>query len=128
MNTIIRTLPQVEQAQADAWIYGLIATGIALAFAIAIAFIINWKSNRRDYITRRIWFIIIGLIFPAAYWIYNDQLIAPQIKNPGFRNMFETTNLYVLIVGIILYFLIGIFLMFCFRTSKFGSILGKQKK
>lgn len=127
MNTIIRTLPQVQQAQADAWVYGLIVASVALAIAITIAFMINWRSDRRDFITRRIWFIVIGLAAPAAYWLYNAQAVVPQIQNPGFRNMFEATNLYVLLTGIGVYTLAGIFLMFCFRTSKFGSILGKKK-
>ncbi len=127
MNTVIRTLPQVQQAQADAWVYGLIVAGVALAIAIAIAFLINWRSDRRDFITRRIWFIIIGLVAPASYWLYNAQAVAPQIQNPGFRNMFEATNLYVLIAAIIAYAVVGIILMLSFRTSKLGSILGKKK-
>lgn len=127
MNTVIRTLPQVQQAQADAWVYGLIVAGVALAIAIAIAFLINWRSDRRDFITRRIWFIIIGLVVPASYWLYNAQAVAPQIQNPGFRNMFEATNLYVLIAAIIAYAVVGIILMLSFRTSKLGSILGKKK-
>ena len=56
MNTVIRTLQQVQQAQADAWVYGLIVAGVALALAIGIAFMINWRSDRKDFITRRIWF------------------------------------------------------------------------
>lgn len=127
MNTVIRTLPQVQQAQADAWVYGLIVTGVALVIAIAIALMINWRSDRRDFITRRIWFIVIGLVAPASYWLYNAQSVVPQIQNPGFRNMFEATNLYVLLTAIGVYAIIGIALMFCFRTSKFGSILGKKK-
>lgn len=83
MNTIIRTLPQVQQAQADAWVYGLIVASVALAIAITIAFMINWRSDRRDFITRRIWFIVIGLAAPAAYWLYNVESpkINPQIYN-----------------------------------------------
>lgn len=127
MNTIIRTLQQVKQAQADAWVYGLIVAGVALALAIAIAFMINWRSNRKDFITRRIWFIVIGLVAPASYWLYNAQAIAPKIQNPGFRNMFEETNLYVLLASIGVYAIVGVILMLCFRTSKLGSILGKKK-
>ena len=41
--------------------------------------------------------------------------------------MFEATNLYVLIAAIIAYAVVGIILMFSFRTSKLGSILGKKK-
>ena len=127
MNTVIRTLQQVQQAQADAWVYGLIVAGVALALAIGIAFMINWRSDRKDFITRRIWFIVIGLVLPASYWIYNAQTVAPRIQNPGFKNMFEETNLYVLLASIGVYAFIGIALMFCFRTSKLGSILGKKK-
>lgn len=127
MNTVIRTLPQVQQAQADAWVYGLIVAGVALALAIAIAFMINWRSDRKDYITRRIWFIVIGLVAPASYWLYNTQSIAPKIQNPGFKNMFEETNLYVMLASISVYAIVGVVLMLCFRTSKLGSILGKKK-
>lgn len=127
MNTVIRTLQQVQQAQADAWVYGLIVAGVALALAIAIAFIINWRSDRKDFITRRIWFIVIGLVAPASYWLYNAQVVAPKIQNPGFKNMFEETNLYVLLASIGVYAIVGVILMLCFRTSKLGSILGKKK-
>lgn len=126
MNTIIKTLSQVQQAQADAWVYGLIVTGVALALAITIVFMINWRSDRKDYITRRIWFIVIGLVLPTLYWLYNAQAIVPKIQNPGFKNMFEETNLYVLLVSIVVYTVVGVILMFCFRTSKLGSILGKK--
>ncbi|WP_289772950.1 hypothetical protein [uncultured Duncaniella sp.] len=127
MNTVIRTLQQVQQTQADAWVYGLIVAGVALALAIAIAFMINWRSDRKDFITRRIWFIVIGLVTPASYWLYNAQAIAPKIQNPGFKNMFEETNLYVLLASMGVYTIVGIVLMLCFRTSKLGSILGKKK-
>lgn len=127
MNTIIRTLLQLQQAQADAWVYGLIVCAAALALAIGIAFIINWRSDRRDFITRRIWFIVIGLVVPVGYWLYNMQAIVPRISNPGFQSMFKETNLYILLVSIGLYFGAGIILMLTFRNTKFGSILGKKK-
>ena len=127
MNTVIRTHQQVLQAQADAWVYGLIVAGVALALAIAIAFMINWRSDRKDFITRPILLIVIGLVAPASYWLYNAQAIAPKIQNPGFKNMFEETNLYVLFASIGVYAIVGFVLMRCFRTSKLGSILGKKK-
>lgn len=127
MNTVIRTLQQVQQAQADAWVYGLIVAGVALALAIAVAFMINFRSDRKDFITRRIWFIVIGLVLPSSYWLYNAQAVAPRIQNPGFKNMFEETNLYVLLASIGVYAVVGVILMLCFRTSKLGSILGKKK-
>ena len=127
MNTVIRTLPQVQQAQADAWVYGAIVVVIALAIAILIANVINWRSDRKDYITRRIWFIAIGIIAPLGYWAYNMQIIVPKIQNAGFQNMFKETNLYGLLASIVCYTVVGVLLMFCFRNSKLGSILGKKK-
>lgn len=127
MNTVIRTLPQIQQAQADAWVYGVIVTVLALAVAILIAFLTNWRSDRKDYITRRIWFIVIGVVAPLAYWFYNMQVVVPTIQNAGFQNMFKETNLYILLASVGVYFIVGILLMLCFRNSKLGSILGRKK-
>lgn len=128
MNTIIRTLQQVQQAQADAWVQGAIVTGIALALAVTIAFIIKYRNDRRDYLYRRIWFIVTGLALPLANWVYNKLVILPKIQSAAHQNMFESTNLKVLLVSIAAYAVVGIVLMFCFRTSKLGTILGKMKK
>lgn len=127
MNTVIRTLPQIQQAQADAWVYGVIVTVLALAIAILIAFLTNWRSDHKDYITRRIWFIVIGVVAPLAYWFYNMQVVVPTIQNAGFQNMFKETNLYILLASVGVYFIVGILLMLCFRNSKLGSILGRKK-
>ena len=127
MNTIIRTLPQVQQAQADAWVYGLIVTGAAMLIAVVVSYLINWRSDRRDFLTRRICFIVIGLVLPLSYWLYNMQVVVPKIQNVGFQNMFKETNLYVLLASISIYTVGGIVLMLCFRNSKLGSILGKKR-
>ena len=127
MNTVIRTLPQIQQAQADAWVYGAIVAILALAVAILISSLINWRSDRKDYITRRIWFVVIGIVASLGYWLYNMQVIVPTIQNAGFQNMFKETNLYVLLASAGGYFIVGILLMLCFRNSKLGSILGRKK-
>ncbi len=127
MNTVIRTLQQLQQAQADAWIYGFIVTGVALLLAIVISAVINWRSDRRDFITRRIWFIIIGLILPLSYWVYNMQVIVPRIQNAGFQNMFKVTNLYILLSAIVIYAIVGIVTMFVAKKgSKWRSVLPKK--
>lgn len=127
MNTVIRTMQQLHQVQADAWVCGLIVCGVAIALTILIAFLIPWRSDRKDYAWRRICFIVIGVALPSCYWLYNYLEIAPQISNPGFRSMFLQTNLYVLLVSFVIYAIVGIALMFCFRMSKLGAILGKVK-
>ena len=127
MNTVIRTMPQLQQAQNDAWVYGLIVCGVALTITIVIVCLIPWRSDKKDYVWRRICFIVTGLVLPICYWLYNMQVIAPRILNPGFKSMFQETNLYVLFTSIAIYTVVGIGLMFCFRTSKLGSLLGKVK-
>ena len=124
---VIKTLSQVQQEQANAWVYGFIIAGVALAIAIGIAFLVNWRSDRKDFMTRRIWFIVIGLVLPICYWLYNMRVVVPKIQNIGFKNMFQATNNYVLISSMVAFFLVRIGLMFVFRNSKFGSILGKKK-
>lgn len=128
MNTVIRTLPQVQQAQASAWVYGAIAVILALAMAILVAFLVNWRSDRKDYIIRRVWFIVIGIVVPLGYWLYNMLAVAATIQNVGFKNMFQETNLYVLLASVVSYFVVGTLLMLAFRNTKLGSILGKKKE
>lgn len=127
MHIIIRTLDQVKLAQSDAWIYGAIVALCALGLAVLFAFLIPWASNRRCYIKRRLWFIFIGPIASLAFWVYNSTQIAPAIQNAAFKAIYEQTNLYVLLAYIAAYYIVGLILMFCFRHSKLGSILGKEK-
>ena len=46
MNTVIKTLQQVQQAQSDAWVWGAIVVIVALALAILIAQLTN--DNKPD--------------------------------------------------------------------------------
>lgn len=127
MNTVIRTLPQLQQAQSDAWVYGMIVAGISLAIAFIVALLVNWRTDRRDFMTRRVIFIILGLVGPCGYWLYNMQVIVPKIQNPGFQNMFKTTNLTILIVALIAFYVVGILSMtITKRGSKWRSILPKK--
>ena len=48
--------------------------------------------------------------------------------NAGFKSMFVKTNLQCLAIAIGGYIVTGLVLMFAFRHSKFGSILGKGKE
>lgn len=127
MNNIIRTPQQLADAIASSWVYGMIVVGIALVIAFGIALLINWRTDRRDHITRRVWFIIIGLLFPAGCWLYNIETIVPAIQNIGFRHQYESTNILILIISVVVYFIVGILSMFvCRRGTKWRSILPKK--
>lgn len=42
--------------------------------------------------------------------------------------MFSETNIQSSIVGLFVYYVVGVVIMFIRRHSKFGSILGKEKE
>lgn len=129
MITRITTLPQLEALQNSTMIYAVITALIALLLAFLISLMIKYQGGLdKSYITRRIWFIIVGVASCAGFYLYNDLVVKGQIVNAGFKSMFVQTN--VTCVGIILgvYVILGILIMFVFRNSKFGSILGKGKE
>lgn len=66
--------------------------------------------------------------FAAGFYLYNDLVVKGQIVNAGFKSMFVETNITCIGILLGIYFVLGILIMFIFRNSKFGSILGKGKE
>ena len=99
------------------------------ALIAIISFIIKYQGGQdKSYITRRIWFIVIGIVSAAGFYLYNDLVVKGQIVNAGFKSMFVETNITCIGILLGIYFVLGILIMFIFRNSKFGSILGKGKE
>ena len=120
MITRITTLPQLEALQNSTMIYVVISALIALLIAFIISFIIKYQGGQdKSYITRRIWFIVIGIVSAAGFYLYNDLVVKGQ---------FVETNITCIGILLGIYFVLGILIMFIFRNSKFGSILGKGKE
>ena len=72
MITRITTLPQLEALQNSTMIYAVISALIALLIAFIISFIIKYQGGQdKSYITRRIWFIVIGIVSAAGFYLYN---------------------------------------------------------
>ncbi len=129
MITRITTLPQLEALQNSTMIYAVISALIALLIAFIISFIIKYQGGQdKSYITRRIWFIVIGIVSAAGFYLYNDLVVKGQIVNAGFKSMFVETNITCIGILLGIYFVLGILIMFKLRNSKFGSILGKGKE
>ena len=94
MITRITTLPQLEALQNSTMIYAVISALIALLIAFIISFIIKYQGGQdKSYITRRIWFIVIGIVSAAGFYLYNDLVVKGQIVNAGFKSMFVETNI-----------------------------------
>ena len=127
--TPITNLPQLQQLMNSTMIYAVIVGLVAVIISLAVANMFPWEGgNDKSYVKRRIAFVIIGLIAILGFWLYNDLGVVGNIKNAGFQNMFKACNLKCIFINSGVYLVASGILMFTFRHSKFGSILGKEKK
>lgn len=127
--TPITNLPQLQQLMNSTMIYAVIVGLVAVIISLAVANMFPWEGgNDKSYVKRRIAFVIIGLAAILGFWLYNDLVVVGNIKNAGFQNMFKACNLKCIFINLGLYVVASGILMFTFRHSKFGSILGKEKK
>ena len=124
----ITTLPALQSLQDETMVYAAITGAIALALSILVASLVAYKGrDDRSYITRRIWYVIIGLVAAAGFYVYNDLVVKPDITNAGWQSMFSDTNLICIGINLGVYIVGGLIFMFVFRHKKFGSILCKEK-
>ena len=127
--TPITNLTQLQQLMNSTMIYAVIVGLVAVIISLAVANMFPWEGgNDKSYVKRRIAFVIIGLIAILGFWLYNDLVVVGNIKNAGFQNMFKACNLKCIFINLGVYVIASGILMFTFRHSKFGSILGKEKK
>jgi quinol-cytochrome oxidoreductase complex cytochrome b subunit len=127
--TPITNNAQLNQLMNSTMIYAVVVGLVAVLLALLLANMFPWEGrNDRSYIKRRIAFVVIGIIAVLGFWMYNDLAVMGHIKNVGFQNMFKSCNLKCMGINVGVYLLASILLMFTFRHSKFGSILGKEKK
>lgn len=129
MHTVVTTLNQLNQLINDTMMYAVIVFVISVGIAFLISSLIPWQGGQdKSYIKRRVAFIIIGIVSVLGFWLYNDQVVLESIKSPGFQNMFKACNLRCIIITAGGYIISGLIIMFTFKHSKFGSILGRIKK
>ena len=125
----ITALPQLQALQDNTMIYSVVVFLVAILIAFLISLMIPYKGGKdNSYIKRRVAFIIVGIVACLAFYLYNDIYVKGFIMNAGFKSMFVKTNLQCLAITIGGYIVTGLVLMFAFRHSKFGSILGKGKE
>lgn len=124
----ITTLPALQSLQDETMVYAAIVGAVALGLSFLVASLVAYRGgNDRSYITRRIWYVIIGFVAAASFYVYNDLVVKPDITNAGWQSMFSDTNLICIGINLGVYIIGGVILMFVFRHKKFGSILGKEK-
>lgn len=128
MHNIVN-INQLNQLMNSTMIYAVIVFLLAILVAFIICSLIPWQGGHdKSYIKRRVVYIVIGILAVLGFWLYNDLVVLDTIKNAGFQNMFKACNLKCIGITFIGYILVGVIIMFSFRHSKFGSILGRAKK
>lgn len=124
----IQTIGQLHELQNETFVYAAIVAAAIFALAFLLANITPYQGgNDRSYITRRIWLVISVALGSVGFWLYNELYVMDFIKKTAFQNQFSDTNMQCL--GIIIggSIVISLIVMFVFRHSKFGSILGREK-
>lgn len=124
----IQSIAQLHELQNETFVYAAIVAVVIFSAAFLLANLTPYRGgNDRSYITRRIWLIISIAIGSIGFWLYNDLYVMDFIKKTAFQNQFSDTNMQCLGITIGGSLVLSLIVMFVFRHSKFGSILGKEK-
>ena len=126
---LIETPRQLEALIGETYIYALIIAIVALVLAFVIANLIKWGGGKSDtsHVKRRVWYIIVGILAPIAFFLYNTLYVSGYISKAPLLATFKTANMLATLALLGVYVVIGIVTMFILRRSKWGSILGKSK-
>lgn len=124
----IQTIGQLHELQNETFVYAAIVAAAIFAIAFLLANITPYQGgDDRSYITRRIWLVISVALGSVGFWLYNELYVMDFIKKTAFQNQFSDTNMQCLGITIGGAIAISLIVMFVFRHSKFGSILGREK-
>lgn len=125
----VTTVQQLEALKQSTYMWAAIICVIVFAIAVLVATLVPYKGGKdTSYITRRIWYIILGVLAAAGYWVYNFLVKVPAIKNPGFQSQFSQTNLICVGIIVLGYVILGLLVALIFRKSKFSTVYFKHKK
>lgn len=125
----IQTVGQLHELQNETFVYAAIVAVVIFVIAWLVANAVPYQGgNDRSYIKRRVWLIVMIALGGGAFWLYNDLYVMDFIKKTAFQNQFSDTNMQCLCITIVGSILLSAIVMFSFRHSKFGSILGRVKK
>lgn len=124
----IQTISQLKGLQSETYVYAVVVAILIFGVAFLISQMIPYQGgNDRSYIKRRIWWVVSMVVGSLGFWLYNDLYVMSFIKKVALKNQFSTTNMVCLAVTLLGSALLSLVIMFCFRHSKFGTILGKEK-
>ena len=125
---VIESKKELEALISNTYFSSFAFAAVAILIAIVVATLIKWQGHPdNSYKTRRIWWIIIGVVVPIAFWAINYFYVGTFIQKASWSADFLKANIIATLIGLVCYFLVSIITMLIFRSSKWGSILGKTK-
>jgi uncharacterized membrane protein len=125
----IRTIRQLDALISEtytlAFIVFILFFGIAILIANNIAY--EGGKNPNDPAKRRTWFIVLGIIAPVLFFLFNYLYVKTTIENPALQSKFTNTNVIATLLVLLLYFIIGFIISKLLKNSKFGTIFPTKK-
>ena len=95
----VTTIQQLDALKQTTLVWAVIICLVAFAISFLVATLVPYKGGKdNSFVIRRIWYIVIGVIAAAGYWIYNFLVAVPAIKNPGFKSQFSQTTLISFVI------------------------------
>jgi uncharacterized membrane protein len=125
----IRTVRQLEALISETYVIAIIVLLLFLGTVMLISNSIAYEGgkNPKDPAKRRTWFIVLGLIAPTLFFLFNYLYVKTTIENVALQAKFSNTNVIATIVIFLLYFVIGFLLSKILKNSKFGTIFPTKK-
>ena len=125
----IETRQELTALVQNTYFTALIFMTVAFALALLIANLVRWQGKPdNSYKTRRIWWIVIGVVVAFVFFIINATYVSGFIGNSSQMARFGKANIIATVaVCLVGYFIVSIITMLIFRSNKWGSILGPTK-
>jgi uncharacterized membrane protein len=125
----IRTVRQLDALISETYVIAVIVLLFFLGTAMLVANGIAYEGgkNPKDPAKRRTWFIVLGLIAPTIFFLFNYLYVKTTIENVALQAKFSNTNVIATVIIFLLYFMIGFLLSKILKNSKFGTIFPTKK-
>ena len=108
----IENIRQIEALISETYMYAVILALVILVLAFIIAKIIKYGGkNSTDHIKRRIWYIIIGVVTPIGFFLYNALYVSKFIIKPPLQAKFSNANIVATLIIIGVYIAVGLLTM-----------------
>ncbi len=123
-------LKGVENLITSDYIFALIFMGGAILLAAVISNLIKFEAgaNPKDPQKRRMWFWILAILGPVAFFLYNILSVIPTIKKGPALDKFGITHIIGTAIILVGYIVIGFVLSKMMKRGKLGNWFPSKDK